>query len=291
MNKKIDPSKIKALAIDLDGTTLLPGAILGERTLICLKKLLSQGMQLIIATGRAIEASECYLDAIGSEGPMVFFNGASVVDIPSGKTLSLTLVDNDIMDFCIETARSMGIYFQIYLPAGISPETGKFDTENKWGWLAIEKPGEELELYQKHTGLIPVIKDLKSITAMPEIQGCVKGMYIVDPSLHEELRRRLDERFGSRISITRSFPTYLEVLNKGVSKGEGLKIAMQHRGLKPEEVIAFGDEENDLSMFTAAGFSGAPQSAREKIREAADFTFGSNAEEGLAVWLEETFQI
>jgi hydroxymethylpyrimidine pyrophosphatase-like HAD family hydrolase len=114
-------------------------------------------------------------------------------------------------------------------------------------------------------------------------------MYIADPSLHDEIRGRIKERFAGRISVMRSYPTFLEVINTGVSKGEGLKIAMKHRGLKPEEVIAFGDEENDVPMFTVAGFSAAPENAREKIREAADFVYGSNAKEGLAEYLEKTF--
>jgi Cof subfamily protein (haloacid dehalogenase superfamily) len=289
MNKKIDPKKIKALAIDLDGTTLLPDTTLGERTRICLKELISRGMQIIIATGRAIEATEKYLSAIGTEGPMVFFNGAEVADISSGKILSTNMIGLDVIDFGADIARSLQVHYQVYLPAGISPDTGKYDANIKWETLLIEKEGPESELYYNHTGIVPTIKNLKNIALLPELQGCIKGMYIADPSLHDEIRRRMYERFGDQISVIRSFPTFLEILNKGVSKGEGLKIAMQYRGLKPEEVIAFGDEENDLSMFTAAGFSAAPQSAREKIREKADFVFGSNAEEGLAAWLEEAF--
>jgi hypothetical protein len=153
----------------------------------------------------------------------------------------------------------------------------------------VEKTGPAMEMYQKHTGLTPVVKDLKSITTMPDVKGCIKGMFIADPSLHDEIRARMKDRFGDQISVIRSFPTFLEVINAGVSKGEGLKIAMLHRGLKPEEVIAFGDEENDLPMFPVVGFSGAPANARDKIREAADFVYGSNADEGLAVWLEEMF--
>jgi hydroxymethylpyrimidine pyrophosphatase-like HAD family hydrolase len=64
---------------------------------------------------------------------------------------------------------------------------------------------------------------------------------------------------------------------------------MECRGLKPEEVFAFGDEENDIPMFDVAGFSAAPSNAREKVRQAADFVFGSNAEEGLAAFLEKMF--
>jgi len=289
MRKKIDPDKIKALAIDLDGTTLLPDAVLGERTKNCIRKLLSNGMQIIISTGRAVEASEKYRSAMGARGPMVFFNGAEVVDVPSCKLLHADLIGLDVVEFGTEIARELNVHFQVYLSAGISPDTGKADPQRKWETLLIDKYGPEAEMYYSHTGITPLVKDLKNFAALPDLNGCIKGMYIADPSLHDEIRARMSRRFGDRISVMRSYPTFLEIINTGVSKGEGLKIAMKHRGLKSQEVIAFGDEENDLSMFTAAGFSGAPENAREKIREAADFVYGSNAEEGLAVWLEKTF--
>jgi Cof subfamily protein (haloacid dehalogenase superfamily) len=289
MDKKIDSSKIKALAIDLDGTTLLPDTTLGERTCACLKKLISEGMQIIISTGRAVESAECYRSAIGAQGPMVFFNGAEVVDVPSGKLLYINQIEKDVIGYGIDIARSLDVHYQIYLPAGISPDTGKEDSGIKNETLLIEKECPEALLYYNHTGIVPVIRDLKKTAALADLKGCIKGMFIADPSLHDEIRQRMYGRFGDSISVFRSFSTFLEVINKGVSKGEGLKIAMRHRGLKPEEVIAFGDEENDLSMFSAVGFSAAPENAREKIRQAAGIVYGSTAEEGLASFLEKTF--
>jgi len=288
MSKIIEPDKIKALAIDLDGTTLLPQGILGKRTRDCLRKLISRGMQIIISTGRAIESAEKYRSAIGAAGPMVFFNGAEVADVPSGKILHTNCISMDIVDFGTDIARELGIHYQVYLPSGISPETGKEDSKQLWETLLIEKYGPEAEFYYNHTGITAVIKDLKKVAALP-VNGCIKGMFIADPSLHDEVRKRMYERFGGNVNVMRSYPTFLEIINAGVSKGEGLRIAMQHRGLKPEEVIAFGDEENDLPMFTVAGFSAAPENAREKIREEADFIYGPNTEEGLAVYLESAF--
>jgi len=288
MNRSFEPKKIKGLAIDLDGTTLLPNAILGERTKNCLRELISRGMHIIIATGRAIESSERYRSAIGAEGPMVFFNGAEVADIPSGKILYTNLINMDVVNFGIDIARELGIYYQIYLQAGISPDTGKEDPQQKWGALLIDRYCEEAEYYYKHTGINPIVKDLKKVAALP-VEGCIKGMYIVDQSMHDEVRRRINERFGDQVSVIRSYPTFLEILNKGVSKGEGLRIAMLHRGLKPEEVLAFGDEENDLPMFPVAGFAAAPENGRENVKKAADLIYKSNAEEGLAQYLESVF--
>ena len=284
----MDPKIIKGLAIDLDGTTLLPNGILGERTKDCIRKLISKGMQIIISTGRAIESSEKYFNAMGAEGPMVFFNGAEVTDIPSGKTVYANLIGMDVADYGADIARELKVHYQVYLPAKISPDTGKEDPQQKWEALVIDHYGEEAEYYYNHTGIVPVVRDLKKIAALP-LDGCIKGMYIANPSRHDEIRSRMSERFGDKISVIRSYPTFLEVINSGVSKGEGLRIAMQHRGLKTEEVIAFGDEENDLPMFTVAGFAAAPENARDKIREKADLIYGPNTEEGLAVYLEKTF--
>jgi hydroxymethylpyrimidine pyrophosphatase-like HAD family hydrolase len=216
--RSYDPKKIRGLAIDLDGTTLLPDGILGDRTKDCLQKLISKGMHIIISTGRAIEASEKYRSAIGAEGPMVFFNGAEVADVPSGRVLHTNLISLDVVDFGADIARELGIHYQIYLPAGISPDTGKKDPKQKREALLIEKYGPEAEMYYKHTGVTPVIKDLKSIAALP-LDGCIKGMFIADPSLHDKVRQKMKDRFGDQISVMRSYPTFLEVINNGVSKG------------------------------------------------------------------------
>jgi Cof subfamily protein (haloacid dehalogenase superfamily) len=286
MEKKLEPSSIKALAVDLDGTALLPDTTMGERTAECLKRLKARGVQVIICTGRAIESSRRYYDAVGAEGPMVFFNGAEVAQVPDVKVIDARLTSLDVINYGIDLARSMDIHFQIFLPPGCGPEVCR---DSPWEVLLIDKMRPEAEMYQKHTGITPVVTDLKAAIAAPQVKGCIKAAFITDPSLHDEIRQKMLGRFGDSIYVARTFPTFLEVMDSGVSKGEGLKTVMRHRNLKPEEVIALGDEENDLPMFPVAGFSAAPANAKEKVRQAADFVFGPNTEEGLAVFLEELF--
>jgi hydroxymethylpyrimidine pyrophosphatase-like HAD family hydrolase len=292
MEKKIrpsfpsEPSLIKALALDLDGTALLPDTSMGERTTECLKRLIARGIQVIICTGRAIESSRLYYDAVGAQGPMVFFNGAEVAQVPDVKVIDSRLTSLDVIAYGIDLARSMDVHFQIFLPPGCGPES---PGENPWEVLLIDKMRPEAEMYQRHTGVNPVVTDLKAAIAAPKVKGCIKAAFITDPSLHDEIRRKMLDRFGNGIYIARTYTTFMEVMDAGVSKGEGLKTVMRLRGLKPEEVIALGDEENDLPMFPVAGFSAAPSNAKEKVLKAADFVFGPNTEEGLAAFLEKLF--
>ena len=283
MQHEINPKNIKALALDLDGTTLLPDAVLGKRTLQCLRTLQGRGVQTIICTGRSVEGAERYRALIGAEGPMVFCNGAEVVDMPSGTILSATLAGLEVADFGIDLARRMGVHYQIYLPAGAYPDAGR------WEALITDRETPEGELYRRRTGVTPLVRDLKKIIALPGLAGCVKTMFITGPSLHDEIRRTMQDRFGSRISIAKTTPTFLEIMSAGVSKGAGLTTAMRHRGLRAEAIIAAGDEENDIHLFKVAGFSAAPANAREQVQKAAGLIFGSNAEEGLAAFLEELF--
>jgi Cof subfamily protein (haloacid dehalogenase superfamily) len=277
-----DVSAIKALALDLDGTILRPDTTLSERTVLVLKACMGRGVQIILCTGRAVAGAERFRQAIGTEGPMVYYNGAEVVDMPAGTVLSAALLDLEVADFCIDLARQRGLHFQVFSPAipGGLGET-----------LMIEKNGPEAEMYRRHTGIRPVLGDLKKAIAGGGMPGCIKGMFIAEPEAQEQIRPLLAERFGGRVYTARTFPTFLEIMPAGVSKGSGLRAALERRGLDAAAVIALGDEENDLPMFETAGFSAAPANAKEKVRQAADVVIGSNADDGAAVFLEEFFRL
>ncbi|MDR0602147.1 MAG: HAD hydrolase family protein [Treponema sp.] len=285
----LDPKIVRAIALDLDGTALLPGNTFSARTVRVLKDCMRKDIAVIMATGRAIDAAEKYRLAIGAEGPMVYFNGAEVVDMPSRTLLSAALLAPEIAVFCAELSRSIGVHFQVFLPG--RPEKAAPDGTGNAApageVLLIEKESPEAEMYRGHTGLVPVVGNIVEAVSDPGCGGCVKGMFIAEPAAHSGIAKELAGRFGNSVAVVRTYPVFLEVMNPGVSKGEGLKTALFHRGIDPAEVVALGDEENDLSMFAAAGFSAAPANAREQVREAADLVIGANSEDGAAVFLEE----
>ena len=274
-----EPGNIKALAIDLDGTVLTPGAVLSERTIRAVNRCMKRGLKIIIATGRAIESAEPFRLSLGAVGPMVYYNGAVVSEMPEGRILRATLLDKKKVELCVDISREMGIYCQTYL------------FNEKGIPLLAERDGPEREMYYNHTGILAELGDLKKAMGQSEAQGCVKIMFLAEPELFPELRLRLDERLGGGIYIAQSHRTFLEVMDAKVSKGQGLSFAMERLSLKREEVIAFGDEENDIPMFAAAGFSVAPSNAKDEVKAKADLVIGSNADDGVAVFLEEFFKL
>jgi Cof subfamily protein (haloacid dehalogenase superfamily) len=278
----LEPADVKALALDLDGTALRPDTTMSGRTIRALKGCMNRGIELIFCTGRAVEAAEPFRVPLGAGGAMVYFNGAEVVDMPGGKVLHAVMLDPEVVDFCVDLSRRMGVYYQVFFPG---------TPEHPQGMLMAERQSGETEMYRKHTGIQAVIGDLKEALAGPGIAGCIKSMFLAEPEIQDAIRPKLTERFGGGIYVARTLRTFLEVMAAGVSKGSGLAFALKHRGLDGEGVIALGDEENDLPMFKIAHFSVAPANAKEKVREAAGRVIGSNAEDGVAVFLEDLFNL
>jgi Cof subfamily protein (haloacid dehalogenase superfamily) len=290
MSISADPRTIKALAMDLDGTLLAPGAVLSDRTIKAVKACRERGLQIIITTGRAIEAAEPFRASLGAEGPMVYYNGAIVADMPGNRILSSTLMDRKAVGFCVDFAREMGLYCQAYFPSGDFCDGNCSDgNASPRIILKAEREGPEREMYYKHTGLLAELVDLKKELRRPGLHGCVKAMFLAEPEVLAEIRPRLEGHFKGSVYIAQTLRTFLELMNVKASKGQGLKFVMERCSLKREEVIAFGDEESDLTMFAVAGFSAAPSNAKDSVKAQADTVTGSNAEDGVAAFLEDFF--
>jgi Cof subfamily protein (haloacid dehalogenase superfamily) len=278
--RSADPKKIKALVFDLDGTLLAPGAVLTEHSSQVLRACMERGIMIVIASGRSAASADQYRRELDFQGPMVCFNGAKVVIMPGGEILGLRLLDPHVVDFCVDLSRKMDVYYQAYFAQSREP----------YGELLMgEKDRPESAGYRNHTKIQPVFGDLKAALGSADFEGCIKSMFLAEPDVLARIRPCLEERFGDKIYITKSAPMFLEVLSAGVTKGSGLQLVMDHYGLSPEEVIAFGDEENDLPMFPVAGFAVAPANARDIVRAAADFVTGANAQDGAAVFLTDFF--
>jgi hypothetical protein len=270
------------MAIDLDGTTLAPGGILNERTARAINLCKQRGIRIILATGRAIEAAEPFRSAFGAEGPMIYYNGAVLVDMPEEKILNTALLDKTVAEFCVNLARDMKVYCQAYVPDR--------DNESRIPLLA-ELDSQYREWYYKITGMLAELGDLREVLRHPKLRGCVKTMFLAEPEILAEVRLELEARFGETVCIAQTHRTFLEVTGPNATKGLGLKFVMEHCSIAKEEIIAFGDEENDLPMSSVAGFFLVPSSGKDMVKAKADIVIGPNTEDGVAVFLEEFFNL
>lgn len=275
---RIDSQQIKCIVCDLDGTLLLPDATLGERTIAAVKACRERGVQFMLATGRSVMAAESYRAALELSGAMIYYNGAELVDMPESVIISGVFLPLEVALFCVELARERKTHFHLFFCD---------DKDASIEILMSENPSNAALVYGERTGLNFQYGDLLHELNRPNPPICAKGLFIGEGNELEELRAILHKRFPAMLNIVKSAETFLEILHKDASKGNALKKALVCRGVAEHEVIAFGDEENDISMLHYAGFSAAPANAKAAVKAAAKMVIGANSEEAVAAFLEE----
>ncbi|WP_318374095.1 HAD-IIB family hydrolase, partial [Enterobacter sp.] len=85
----------------------------------------------------------------------------------------------------------------------------------------------------------------------------------------------------------KSAPYFLEILDKRVNKGTGVKSLADTLGITPDEIMTLGDQENDIAMIEYAGLGVAMDNAIDSVKEVADFVTKSNLEDGVAYAIEK----
>ena len=101
------------------------------------------------------------------------------------------------------------------------------------------------------------------------------------------MQKQIAEYLPDDLTVVRTAPFYLEIISKKISKGQGIRQVCEYIGIRPEEVIAFGDAENDISMIQVAGMGIAMGNAEPAVKEVADRITLTNNEDGIAVALEQ----
>ncbi|HAX1100225.1 TPA: HAD-IIB family hydrolase, partial [Enterococcus faecium] len=94
--------------------------------------------------------------------------------------------------------------------------------------------------------------------------------------------KEIPAEFHEMYEIIKTRSMLLEFMPKGVTKAYGISLLAKDLGLKQEEIMAIGDEENDLPMIQYAGLGVAMENAVPFVKEAADFVTASNEENGVA---------
>ena len=119
----------------------------------------------------------------------------------------------------------------------------------------------------------------------PETQF-LKVMMIDEPEILDKAISRIPAEVKEKYTVLKSAPYFLEILDKRVNKGTGVKSLADALGIKAEEVMAIGDQENDIAMIEYAGVGVAMDNAIPSVKEIANFVTKSNLEDGVAYAIE-----
>lgn len=260
-------SRLKMVAIDLDDTLLRNNNTVSSYTQEIIRKVEAKGLRVLIATGRMYQTAHPVGKALAlGDVPMVLFSGASIQKVESGTFLYSNPIPQETLTELLQLAKVKQWYIQGYVDDEL--------------WVHHETP--ESRAYEKGVGAKAVYVGEQ----LYEMQGEVlKVLHIAEPETIERTQAFLQTHFGNRLELVRSKPTFLEIIAPGCSKGSAVVHMGKQWGVEPEEIVAFGNSENDISMLKTCGLGIAVANAEENVKAIAQGLCDSNEADGVAKWL------
>nr|WP_233185652.1 Cof-type HAD-IIB family hydrolase [Thermotoga sp. SG1] len=252
---------------DLDGTLFNDNLEISEKDKAAIEKI-SKKCHVVFASGRMLVSTlNVEKRYFKRTFPTIAYNGAMVYLPDEGVVLN-EKIPPEVAKKVVEYIKSFNVHWQAYID----------------DVLYSEKDNEEIRSYAKHSSVDyrvePNLFDLVSKV------GTTKILLIDTPERLDELKEILSERFKDVVKVFKSFPTYLEIVPKNVDKGKALRFLRERMNWKKEEIVVFGDNENDLFMFEEAGLRVAMGNAIEKVKEASDIVTLTNNDSGVSHVLE-----
>jgi Cof subfamily protein (haloacid dehalogenase superfamily) len=242
-------------AIDLDDTLLGPDKAIGLENAAAVRRLVSAGVRCVLASGRRHENMVRFHRRLDLRGPIVSCNGALVQDA--------------------ETDEVFEVFSRTLVPAELAAEIvaegdRRAVTQNYYhtnGGLYVRAETEWTDLYQSRTGShVNIHGNLADFHG----ESALKIIWIDAPERIAAMYEEFAARYAGRLYVTTTDPEYLEFMALGVSKAAGVATVAGRLGIAPEEVLAFGDGNNDVPLLEWAGFSVAMDHGRPAAHAAAN---------------------
>jgi Cof subfamily protein (haloacid dehalogenase superfamily) len=269
------------IAIDLDGTLLSPVGQVTPRTKAAVHRALSAGLLVCFATGRNWTESRTVIDAIEHYDSAVFAGGAMVVDTKHRVLLHRMMMGPDL-------ARAVCAHLEADGHAVLALQ----DTEAAGVDYLVTGEAPLNRATEQWMGVTQAtIRRVPRLSQHPHDHTVRVGIVAAREAVQKTVRSLEREFVGRIVQQSLYVPAYgvevLEVFDPAVNKWQGVLHVARRHGIEPAEIVAIGDDVNDLPMLENAGLGVAMGNAIPEAKAAAKRVIGSNVDEGLAQFLEE----
>ncbi|APX73231.1 Cof-type HAD-IIB family hydrolase [Companilactobacillus allii] len=264
---------IKLIAFDMDNTLLTSSETLLDSTKTAVSKALDKGIKVVICTGRPLAGVTPFLNELGIKGDdqyVITYNGA-IIETASGKPLIKHLINKDEYNKLVEYGDRNDIQYYA-LDDNSNVYTGNRDISR----VAV------LQAWENNAGIF-----VRTPDELPDNFQAAKFDYVGEQDKLDQEEPILTKNFEDQFSVVREGTIFLAVMNQMASKGSGLRNLAKRLDLTPDQVMAFGDERNDISMFKYAGTSVCMENGTDEAKGFADYITGDHNHDGIFQALEK----
>jgi Cof subfamily protein (haloacid dehalogenase superfamily) len=255
------------LCLDIDGTLLNSNHEISTRTKESIKNLYREkDIRIILVSARMPKGISFLQRELEIEEPIICYSGSLVLD-KNYNVISNQYINVNQVKTIVKEAKKYDLHISLY----------KDDT-----WL-IEKSDNWAQIESDITNIKPELVEFRTTLGSKEYEnGVNKILLIGDENKVSRVCKILNTKFVEDLNIYPSKPTYLEIMNKDVSKTSAIKQLLEVYKIDKSEVIAIGDNFNDIDMLKFAGIGVAMGNAPNEVKAISDHITLSNNEDGIA---------
>ncbi len=266
--------QIKLICSDIDGTLLNKDRELSAKTIAQIKRIAP--IPFILISSRMPKAMVHLQKVLNCKHlPIIAYNGGLV--LADNKILSSTEISTTtirlISNFCSNTSLHLSLYYndEWYVP-----------TLDYWA-----------KREANNTKVTPIIQEVNTTLGLwkKENKGAHKIMVMGDVNEIDHLVNHIRKNLIDQVIGYRSKDTYLEIAHKSISKKTAIKTLIKHQypDIKFKNILAFGDNYNDIEMLKSVGVGVAVANSKKEVLTIANVITDSNKEDGVANYLEKHF--
>ncbi len=268
--------KYRAVALDLDGTLLGSDLKIRPEVAAAIRATRAAGLHVIMVTGRHHTAALPYHRELGLDTPLMCCNGTYAWDVLSQTAQSPRPLTKSQAHQTLALVRKHDVHALMYADAAMTYETIEPHLRRLLHWADSVSSDSR-----------PLIEQVLRFDHRIEDATYVWKFTLTSPDL-DRLRHfgnSVEQELG--LSCEWSARDRVDVAQRGNSKGRLLTEWLQQKGICPQEVIAFGDSPNDLSMLQAVGLGVAMSHSKDIVQAAAALVTGSNDSPSIATVLQQ----
>jgi Cof subfamily protein (haloacid dehalogenase superfamily) len=259
---------IRLLALDLDGTLIDDELVISPDVRRAIAEAQARGVRVTLATGRMLDATLPFARDLDITVPLICYQGGLIQALGSDVPLYRATMEPALVREMLEWQAQRGWHVVLYADNDV------FVAEQQYPEIFYRMLlGERLVWVDN---LSPVLEQHEP----------VKFLVVAERPEADRIEREMRQRFEGRMEVVRSHEMFVEGNPLGVSKGDALQRLATHLDIPQEQVMAVGDQGNDVPMIAWAGVGVAMGNGSPAARAVADWIAPPLAEDGAAAAIE-----
>ncbi|NGQ96457.1 HAD family hydrolase [Brevibacillus sp. SYP-B805] len=270
-------SDVRLVAFDMDGTLLNEASQMTEETQEACRLLQATGRKLILSTGRTYVSARLPVHEFPFDG-YVCSNGAAIYE-KDGTLVHSTILPAGMVTEAIRKIRELPIYYEIH-----DTDSNRWMADEDRQRIDVENLSELRRFTFYKLSRVAPLEELIARLSSGEINAVKIFIWSRQAEQLQWVREQLAP-YSNAAALTSSGDTNVEVMPKDVSKWTGLQYFLAQWKLTPEQVLAFGDADNDLDILSNVGHPVAMENATPALKRIARHVAGHHDKDGVASFI------